>query len=288
MVPRFLALLLFAAASGSGVAAAACPATAEELAARLASAEAAYGHDASAFRAAADEVATSAACLGEIAPPSLVVRLHRVEGLRAYVDRDPVRSVAAFGAARIIEPAWVFPETMVPARNPLRDDYAAADVSAPVREELPAPVAGTLFVDGRPSRLRARDFPALVQVADAEGAIAASAYAWPGEEPPAYAVATPAAVAWAAPAEPPREAPTTARKRSPGPILAVAAGGSALAAGIAYGLAYATATEYRTGDHADATLETMRSEANGQVIASAVLGGVALATGAVAVVTLPW
>ena len=66
------------------------------------------------------------ACVSEPVPRNVAAAVHRMTGLRGFVDRDPDRSTKAFAAGRYLEPAYKFPATLVPEGHPVLRDYEAA------------------------------------------------------------------------------------------------------------------------------------------------------------------
>lgn len=169
-------------------AAAACPAHSADIDAALDDAEASYtAMDLDGFGAAVTTATAEAACLSDRPPRSTIAHLHRVEGLHAYfAEKDPDSAAQAFAAARAIEPAYVFPESLVPHGHPVAETYGLLDSKAVKSEPIAEPAHGRLEVDGRASATRPSNRPALVQVVDEDGSVAASAYVWPGDALPRY------------------------------------------------------------------------------------------------------
>lgn len=164
------------------------PKTTADVVAELDDAESAYGGlKVDAFRAAMAEVRAAVPCLSEEVTSHVAAEIHRYEGLLAFLDRVPERSMAAFAAARAIEPNYKFPETVVPANNPALADYLAIDPDASPRMRVAQPIDARILFDGQPAVDRARDFPAIVQLVSADGSVRTTAYVWPGDPLPAYA-----------------------------------------------------------------------------------------------------
>lgn len=182
-----VALALFA-----GVARAACPApvTAAELASTVQSAVAAYGRaDARGFVDGSDAALVELPCLAEPITRYGAADVHRLVGLRAFDDHDEVRALAAFGAARRGAPGYAFPDSVLPAEHPVRalyDGLIADELATPV----PAPADSTLQFDG-PSVERPDRTAVIVQRLDGTGAVVATAYLWPGDALPSWAIAEP-------------------------------------------------------------------------------------------------
>jgi hypothetical protein len=260
----FLALLLVAASE------AACPepSTVQALQSRLAEAEAAYARvDLPGFEAAVEQSRAAVACLGEVAPPSTAAALHRLEGLSAFVASDAPRAEAAFGAARRIDPSYRFPPELVPEGNPALASYSAFDTAKITFQPIPSSGAGTLRVDGRPTRDRPVEVPALVQWVEPAGAVGTSAYLWPGDPLPAGTVAT-----------------TKSGRRK---TLAIVAASSLLATGALYGANVAVHEKYLNPATPVERTDGLRSLNNGLVVASSVGLAVTVGAGVGAVVASP-
>jgi hypothetical protein len=138
------------------------------------------------FVAATDALREQIACVEDALPAELVARVHRLEGFRRWGDREPDAALA-FAAARAADPDWTVPEELAPLGSPLRRDVLAVE---PARggERVPAPAEGVLWIDGRPSRQRPTDRPAVVQLVD--GSFARwTVYRDPEEPLPTYEVA---------------------------------------------------------------------------------------------------
>jgi hypothetical protein len=210
MPPRLaLAALLLAAPFAH---AADCPTAvkAAALQAELDAAEAAFGRaDIDAFVASVGDARGAIECLGDRVPTSMAAQLHRIEGLAMFVEDAADRSELAFAAARRLEPSYRFPTSIVPAGNPVLEQYQARDTASKM-EPLPAPLEGEALLDGRSSLERPTELPALIQVL-ADGSPTTTRYLWPGDALP-------------------YEAAPTSGGSGPSPRTLVLAGGSAVAA----------------------------------------------------------
>lgn len=169
---------------------AACPATSADVLSSIEAAEAGFGNlDLDLFRTASDAAVADTACVTDTLPRPVIARLHRIQGLRAFVDDDPVGATAAFASARAIEPSYQFPEALVPAGHPVRERYGQQDPASGGETELIPPADGRIEVDGRPGAPLPRTRPSVVQWVTAKGDVPASAYLAPGaplfEYPPA-------------------------------------------------------------------------------------------------------
>lgn len=158
-----------------------------DLMAALDSAESAYTKlEVDQFKAGTDRARTLLPCISEPLIKPHIARLHRFEGLRGFVDRDPALSVSAFAAARSIEPGYTFPEALVPLGNPIREEYTAADLSTGTFDTVPQPAEGALRINGDITTERPTGWPAVVQLIDASGAVTETAYVRPDDPLPRY------------------------------------------------------------------------------------------------------
>ena len=81
-------------------------------------------------------------CLAEPLPRNVVAQVHRMMGLRAFVDQKTEKAEQAFGAARGIEPAYRFPETMVPPGHPIMNAYESMSVDTLATKPVPSAAGG--------------------------------------------------------------------------------------------------------------------------------------------------
>jgi hypothetical protein len=273
----------------SHLAAAACPATAADIDRAVGDAEAAYaGMDLDGFRAAVSTATADAGCLAERPPRATVASLHRAVGLAEFfVAKDAARAAGAFASARALEPAYTFPDRLVPKGHPLLKAYASQDPAASELEILPPSATGHIEVDTQPSATRPMDRPVLIQVVAEDGSVAAGVYAWPGDPLPGYASRqAPIAAKETRPARP-GTLPARARK---GPNLPLAGGAvAALAlAGASYGVAYSTHEQYYDPSTDASDRPGLRDATNALFVTSVGVGVVAVGLGVGAVVAGSW
>ncbi len=263
------------------VAAAACPATSADVQTALEDAETAFGGmDLGAFRAATDRAGDEVGCLRDALPRSLAARLHRVEGLRAFVDNDVVRATAAFASARAIEPNYQFPEALVPAEHPVRERYVQQDPLSGGEAPVPRPADGQIEVDGRPGAPRPISRPVVTQWVRGDGSIPASAYVWPGD--PLFDYAPTGALVAETPV---RHPSTSARTSIP---LAIGAGAAAALAGGTWFVSNAAHQDYYGDDVAPKDLDALRARTNSFFFASLGTGAAAVGLGVGAVIVGKW
>lgn len=155
--------------------------TREELAAQLDAAESAWVDlDAPGFRDRANELAgLLLPCMGDLVPPDLAARTHRVLALQRYELGNRDAAAGSVAAAKAADPTIAFPETWLPADHALVLAWQAAD--EPAYGKVPEPRVGNLAFDGVAGRERPRDLPTIAQQFDAAGVARATRYLGPRE-----------------------------------------------------------------------------------------------------------
>ena len=153
-----------------GGAGAACPVsrTVEELRASLDAVDAAWGGDTSAFSDAVGTTRAILPCVATEVDAATAAHLHRAEGLDAFLHRDGEGARRAFAAARATDPSWTLPDSMAPAGNPLRAEWAALPPVPPTAPFYAPDPTGTR-VDGVPGTARPDDRPVVLQHLGADG-----------------------------------------------------------------------------------------------------------------------
>lgn len=165
------------------VRAADCPAGQAALVQEISAAEASFEQmDLPGFQRAEGRVREILLCLSEPLTPALAARVHRLEGLSSFIARDPARAGQAFAAARALDPAYTFPDTLLPPGHPARKLFESSGGQAET-ERVAAPGSGTLRFDGRESLDRVVGWPTILQRLDDGGGVAQTLYLWPGESP---------------------------------------------------------------------------------------------------------
>jgi len=248
------------------------------------------------FQAVTAELSVRVACLMEPVDPAGAARVHRLMGLRAFVERQPERAQQAFAAARSLQPEYAWPEELIPWGHPLLAMYQAIPVEGGTFTPLPAPAAGWVYLDGRPAEPRPSAWPALLQVSDAGGAIQLSAYLWPGEPLPAYPTARPPELARLPDPGSPAEEPvavaaavtSTTVRRGPRPWALATAGVAAAGAGALLALASHSADTYWDPATSTQDLDGLRRRTNGLVAASAAAGALGAGSCLVAFLSVRW
>ena len=220
-------------------------------------------------------------CLAEPLPRNVTAGVHRMMGLRAFIDRKGEKAEAAFGAARVIESAYRFPETMVPPGHPIMTAYESLDVTDPPSKPVASAEGGYFHFDGRPGNERPVTLPTVTQLFNADGGVELSAYLWPADGMFDYIEGSPAAVSG-------QDTAIDYTKKGPNLPLAISAGGAGLAAGVLYGLASGKNAKFNSPGTAYEDGASLRASANTFALASGGAGVVAVGLGVGAVVAGRW
>ncbi len=261
--------------------AAPCSATATELTETVEQAQRALERlEPEGFITATDRLDTLIPCLAEPLSRHLAAEIHRTKGIRAVSERDATAS-RYFAAARAIEPAYKLPSTLVPDGHPVRQEYAAFDLTGGGFDPIPAPAEGSLTLDAGPKLYRPTSWPTIAQYLGADGSVRFTAYLQPGAPFPEYPVANTTGTilpAFVAPPPPPQPVtpPRTTSSRVP---LGVAAITGSLLTGALVGLAGVSEAKFNDLDTPDADLDGLRSRANSLVVASGFTGAASVGFG---------
>ena len=248
------------------------------------------------FQAAISEIESLVPCLMEPVDPDTAALVHRMMGLGAFIERDQDQSRQAFAAARALAPDYAWPEALIPWGHPLLGMYQSLSTEKAKFETVAAPAAGWVYMDGRPSEPRPREWPTIIQVSDADGAIQLSVYLWPSDPLPDYgsvsdviAPIAPEPVTTQESTLPITVAATSTTVRTgPRSWLLVTAGGAAVASGVLYGLASRSNEQYWDPSTSYDDLDAARGRTNGLVLASAGAAGLALGSGVIAFLEVQW
>lgn len=224
-------------------------------------------------------------CLDEALPRPDAARYHRIQGLGAFIRRDSEAASRAFLATRSIEPDAALPSSLVPAGHPVQLLYASLSLEEQTYGFLPEPAGSYLLLDGRREEQLPQSRPFLFQRIEETGAVAQTAYLWPGEPLPSFAVAPPSMpgpiTSPAEPAEPGAALPGPAPKGRG--LVLVGTGLSAAATGAFFALNRSRMGYYSGANITLNELESTRKAVNrygAATLSAAILasaGGVALA-----------
>ena len=232
--------------------------------------------DITAFVASATALDETLPCLADPLSPKLIAEIHRTKGIRAFGEREAEAAGLMWAAARSIDPSYRFPYNLIPDGNPIREAYLQVDVSERTVESLEPPSTGDLRFDGYSTVDRPASFPTVVQYVRPDGGVAFSRYLQPSDTVPDYPTGPPPpgpktpvpVVPMPSPQPVPAPQPVTTTRRSARAPLWFAAGLTAVASGITYGIAGTTKAEFEDPATPDADLDGLRSRANTLVIVS--------------------
>ncbi|MBM4364981.1 MAG: hypothetical protein FJ102_02120 [Deltaproteobacteria bacterium] len=249
---------------------AACPVqrTNAELREALDEVDRTWGVDPAAFEAAIATERAMLPCMGRVVDTTLAARLHRAEGLAAFLARDLDTARRAFAAARAADEAITLPPEMAPEGGPLREAWSALPAVSYDQKLTRAEVGVGVYTDGvwrhdgryGGGDLAPLDRPFVAQRLRDTEIVAWTVYAQSPADLPVLETEPQARAAWAW----------------------WASGGTAIAGGALLGAAYAADANYRQSTDIP-TADQQREVVNGLAAASAGLGTLALGFGVVAV-----
>ncbi len=249
----------------------ATPASTSDLVGAMEVAENAWSMaDAAGFQAATVSIGSLVPCINEPITRSTAARVHRVQGMNYFLQRDPERMQLAFAAARYVQPGWIWPADLVPADHPVQEQYVAKGIDNPALERTLMPKEGTSWFDGRETLDRPLDWPAIHQHVADDGSVQGTWLLWPGDTVPDY----------------PRRAVNdkTARTEDPtkrgarAPML-IGAGAGYVVSGLLYGLAASSNAKYHDPQTQSVDdLDKYRKATNGRYWASIGFAGASTVT----------
>ncbi len=159
----------------------------DELSEAIGAAEEAYSTlDEERFRRATTEVDFVLPCLSDPVDSVLATRLHRLRGLGYFAAGDLQAATEALQSARVLDPDYVFPESILPVGFELRDRYEALPGTEGTLRRMPRPRRGALWLDGSESGQRPLDRAALFQQLDPAGQVLQTHYLSPTDPLPSY------------------------------------------------------------------------------------------------------
>ena len=133
--------------------------------------------DEAGFLAKVDAINADLACMDEIVAPTYASALHRLRGLRSFLEKDYGVAELHFAAARRIDPTYRFPDSIAPTGNPLHKRYGAVDIGdLNDRRVVPEPARGSYRLDGLRTPKREFGAPVLLQRIAPSGAVSSTAF----------------------------------------------------------------------------------------------------------------
>ncbi len=124
-------------------------------------------------------------CTGDLVPPPLAARYHRLMAIHLYGLGDRDGAVASIRAARWAAEADTAGDLLAPTHE--LAEAAAGDTEPPKTHRVPEPRAGSIAFDGLNGRERPIGVPTLVQVFDESGQAVVTDYIGPRDPLPEYA-----------------------------------------------------------------------------------------------------
>ncbi len=186
-------------------------------------------------------------CLGERLTAVDVAAFHRVMALDAYLDQDPEGTVASFRSALATQPGFTLPASFALPGNPLHDLFQQAREQGAGASNAIFPPAGTvIFVDSLLGTSRPVERPAILELQAADGSLLWTGYLPTGAENPDWTQ-----LELQIPTAPGHLSGVKLSTVGPSVPLLVAAGGTALAAGGLYAVAYGMSRSYRDPENPD-------------------------------------
>lgn len=247
----------------------------------LDTAEARFGvRDKAGVLQSAQEAHSIVPCLNEEVTTFTSARFHRVQGLSAFLEKQPDTARLWFAASRTVQPTYLLPSSLVPEGHPLHQLYTTA--AAPVdAERIAAPAEGEIRFDGQTSLDRPLQRPTLYQYINGGGQVEISQVLKPGS---AITLPTPAVATV-------ETAPTTTRKLSLRTGLLAGSGAALVGAGVLYAAALNARTQYQATPVVAANrgeLEQLYQSNRTLATTSGICAGTALSLGIGAVLVGRW
>jgi hypothetical protein len=131
----------------------------------------------------ADTARAAIPCLRDELGVSISARFHRLQGLRAFLNKDNERAGLWFAASRQVQPDAVLSESLVPPGHPLQGIFDGAGAPVDV-ERLGTPAEGRLRFDGADGTDRPVKRPTIFQYIDGSGTVKRSALLDVGDPTP--------------------------------------------------------------------------------------------------------
>lgn len=217
------------------------------------------------FDAQVHDARQSILCLVEPLTPVEAASFHGIQGLTGYLAEDEDAAVKSFTAAISAFPTFRLPNAIAPAGGPI-DTLIESARSLPKGEvDVLPPYNGTILIDGAPGFVRPVDRPFILQLIQ-DKSVMHTYILEPGEKLP-Y---------WEPPPTPLQRLIPRVRKQ-PSTPLAIAASGTAAAAGTAYILGGIWHEQYLDPETPYENLPALETQTNAALGTSIALGVAAAA-----------
>jgi len=132
-------------------------------------------------------------CVTEEVPTHIAADVLRTLGMRHYFDKDQLNASQAFASARIVQPYYRFPASLIPAGNPVIEVYGRVQLDSLTPIELEPPANGRMQINGALSLQRPGHWPAIVQLINTDGSVRSTSYLMGDKPMPTYEPAPPGA-----------------------------------------------------------------------------------------------
>lgn len=243
------------------------PTKAADVAASVTIAQLAFASlDADGFADAAGLARDALPCLVEPLTPFDAAAFHGLMALAAFSDGKDEETVEWFSAAEATVPNFTLPAVIAPPGGPVDALLVRARALPPGAMEPVPPYDGRVLIDGSPGIVRPTERPCVLQLVRPDGTVARS-YALPPRAP---------LPAWELPPTPIRRFIPKLREK-PSVPFALAAGGTALAAGGLYALGGVWHGQYLDPATPYEDLTGLETQTNAALGASIALGVAAAA-----------
>lgn len=151
---------------------------------QLTAGEIAFVTDPATLVLTSDRLARSLHCVDEALDQRLVARLHRLNGLRHFVEDSESDATRDFASARHASPSTGVPTTLVPADHRVHQLFVQLSLADLPTEPVQPPTSGSLLLNSAPRQERPTTIPVLVQHLDDQGQPNLTVLLAPGEPLP--------------------------------------------------------------------------------------------------------
>lgn len=132
------------------------------------------------FQVSFSQMEGQLSCVNERISTADAARIHRMTGIALFTEKKNDQAARAFAAARLLDPAWGFPES-IPEGIALRKVWESS-LAEQKTEVVSVGLPGNWVVDGVVSTRRPSDWPALLQE-ERRGSVYSTQYLPPGQKP---------------------------------------------------------------------------------------------------------
>ena len=124
-------------------------------------------------------------CVQEIITKRNAAAFHRLMALESFIGNNQARVIAELHASLLLDPGYVFPQSVAGPGHPLLELYKRAEtIDDGEAQRIYPPKDGYLMVGGVRNAARYSNVPVIFQAFDAQGEIIKTQYVQPGEANP--------------------------------------------------------------------------------------------------------